>query len=514
MSSGGETTEDSSSTQVTHLTHSPGTQPDYVYDSSMAWWRAGIRRFLVQNLKAESRWIAAMQKCIRNPWLDTYFVYTSSLGTHTFFMTILPALFFFGYAKTGRGIVNVLALGVYFSSLVKDLICSPRPFAPPVTRLVMGSHHLEYGFPSTHTTNSISMALYLYTILRQYRPSLAANTDFTVVSPITYSLTCGILIIYAVSIVFGRLYCAMHSFSDCIMGVALGTAIWAAQVVFGDVFDDWLMTKSWIVPFVIISLGLFMVHQHAEPVDDCPCFEDAIAFIAVVIGVSIGHWHEETYSLSATSGFFKSRTPGWDTPFSLSSLGFYVWLSFASLKMIVGVMIIFGWRILAKWVMHTVLPPLFRLLATLVELPRRRFYTPATDYKGSVPEEGVGLFYPIPSVIDIPGMIHGDGVEVVATGANLLPRYSEGGIALRGGGGGGGGGSSRSGTAAVGKGNGGTHTNTNSGGQRTMVREEKEDEDKVAKKHYDADVLTKVVVYAGIGWGVSEFIPVMFELLG
>ncbi len=29
----------------------------------------------------------------------------------------------------------VLALGVYFSSFFKDLICSPRPFAPPVTRL-------------------------------------------------------------------------------------------------------------------------------------------------------------------------------------------------------------------------------------------------------------------------------------------------------------------------------------------------------------------------------------------
>ena len=39
----------------------PGTQPDHVYDTSMSWWRAGIRRILVQNLKAESRWIAAMQ---------------------------------------------------------------------------------------------------------------------------------------------------------------------------------------------------------------------------------------------------------------------------------------------------------------------------------------------------------------------------------------------------------------------------------------------------------------------
>lgn len=47
------------------------------------------------------------QKYIRTPWLDAYFVYTSSLGTHTFFMTVLPAFFFFGYEELGRGYVHL-----------------------------------------------------------------------------------------------------------------------------------------------------------------------------------------------------------------------------------------------------------------------------------------------------------------------------------------------------------------------------------------------------------------------
>lgn len=34
-----------------------------------------------------------------------------------------------------RRLMFVLAFGVYASSFVKDLICSPRPFTPPVTRL-------------------------------------------------------------------------------------------------------------------------------------------------------------------------------------------------------------------------------------------------------------------------------------------------------------------------------------------------------------------------------------------
>lgn len=43
------------------------------------------------------------QESIRTPFLDAYFVYTSSLGTHTFFMTVLPAFYFFGFEDIGSG---------------------------------------------------------------------------------------------------------------------------------------------------------------------------------------------------------------------------------------------------------------------------------------------------------------------------------------------------------------------------------------------------------------------------
>lgn len=60
------------------------------------------------------------------------------------------------------------------------------------------------------------------------------------------------------------------------------------------------------------------------------------------------------------------------------------------------------WRILAKSILHVVLPPLFRLLAHAFTLPHRRFYTPATDYTSVPAEKGL---YPIPSVIDLPSMM-------------------------------------------------------------------------------------------------------------
>jgi len=59
-----------------------------------------------------------------------------------------------------------LVFGLYPSSFLKDLVCSPRPYSLPVTRLskeqtilssilrlisrlAIRSHHLEYDFPST-----------------------------------------------------------------------------------------------------------------------------------------------------------------------------------------------------------------------------------------------------------------------------------------------------------------------------------------------------------------------------
>lgn len=115
-------------------------------------------------------------------------------------MTVLPAMFFFGLPEMGRGCVNnwlkfmptysviqgrwnsstrllmVLALGVYCSSVVKDLICSPRPFAPLVTRLSLSRFFfssqetfLTLAFRSDRNTSSwIRISIYTFYELRFY----------------------------------------------------------------------------------------------------------------------------------------------------------------------------------------------------------------------------------------------------------------------------------------------------------------------------------------------------------
>ena len=51
-----------------------------------------------------------------------------------------------------------------------------------------------------------------------------------------------------------------------------------------------------------------------------------------------------------------------------------------------GILVIVMWCILAKSVLHMILPPKFLLLAQAFMLPNRRFYTLATDYT-NIPSE-------------------------------------------------------------------------------------------------------------------------------
>ncbi|KAG1767644.1 PAP2 superfamily-domain-containing protein [Suillus occidentalis] len=407
-----------------------------VYDAVLPWWRATIRARILSSVKRESQILARMQECIRHPWLDLYFLYSSTLGTHTFFMIGLPLTFFFGYEELGRGLVIVLASGVYIASFLKDLICSPRPMAPPVTRMTIGTHHLEYGFPSTHSTNSVSMALFIFGYVRN------AYIESTAISSSVYYASCTVLVIYAVTVVFGRLYTGMHSFTDCVVGVFLGVIIWGAYTMMKETFGNWLATAHWIVPSTMIPICLLLVHYHPHPVDDCPCFEDAIAFVSVLLGIALCRWHS-VYS-GVDERFLSSVMPG-------PQGTVWTWED-------TGILVIFVFRIFTKSLLHLVLPPIFRLLASSFDLPHRRFYIPATDYR-HMPVSAIGE-------------------------RSALGRTSE--VKRRG----------------AKPNNGSLLENSNGPPPHKEV------------KHYDADVLTKVVVYAGIAILAGEGLPVTFALLG
>lgn len=258
-----------------------------------------------------------------------------------------------------RRMVHVLASGVFFSGFVKDLLCLPRPLSPPLQRITMsGSAALEYGFPSTHSTNAVSVAIYVLAALNS--PDSAFGTG-------TNTLLQALMYLYVGSIVLGRLYCGMHGFFDVIIGCMLGAFLAFVQCSYGDKFDEYIIAGGVQNIIIVTLVVLALVRLHPEPADDCPCFDDSVSFVGVFLGAQIAGWQFARSSVAWTEPWLATA------PYRFETLG----LSKTVLRIVFGVILIFTWRETSKPFLLRILPPIFRGLSKLGLLLPRRFFTQA-----------------------------------------------------------------------------------------------------------------------------------------
>lgn len=248
----------------------------------------------------------------------------------------------------------LLASGVFFSGVIKDLVCIPRPLSPPLHRISKSpTAALEYGLPSTHSTNALSVAVYGVYLLRQSPQGSWWNTAGEY-----------LLYFYTVTILVGRIYCGMHGFFDVFIGSLLGAILGGLHCLYGETFDLWICTGPFKNIVIFSLLVLVLVRTHPEPADNCPCFDDSVAFSGVIIGIQLGGWH------FARSGFALSEPVPSTTPYSLQDLG----LAKSVFRTLAGIVIIFLWRGAMKSTLFKVLPPLFRVIEHLgLSLPREFF---------------------------------------------------------------------------------------------------------------------------------------------
>ncbi|GAO16242.1 hypothetical protein UVI_02000240 [Ustilaginoidea virens] len=250
-----------------------------------------------------------------------------------------------------------------------------------------GSAALEYGFPSTHSANAVSVAVYGLFSLHDPENTLGPTAK-VVLEFLSY--------FYAASVVFGRLYCGMHGFLDVIVGSTIGAAIGLLEFYHGPTLDALMHSSSCMAPVVAGLIVIIFVRIHPEPADDCPCFDDSVAFAGVVIGVEFGTW---TYG--------KIPSDPWEThaygrgAIDVAALG--PWVNAA--RIVFGVLVIFAWRETMKPALLKLLPHLFRLMEKYGwDLPRR-YFTPASEYKSVPPGSRLDTLFPKAS--DFPRMVEG-----------------------------------------------------------------------------------------------------------
>ncbi|SCV70074.1 BQ2448_1468 [Microbotryum intermedium] len=475
-----------------------GRLSDQTYEHLLPRWRDGLRKGLVGNLKREMDTLVWIQTSLRTPARDDYFVKTSLLGTHSFFMICVPMPFWFGHGSVGRGLLYVLAAGGYTTSVLKDLLCVPRPYSPPLVRLSVGTHALEYGFPSTHSTTTVSMALYFAGLLWH------SGFENSLLNLVGYA----ILSIICVSVVFGRLYTGMHSITDVTVGSLMGLLCWLWYYLYETTIEAFTLQPGPLVPLIIIPSTLLLVFVHPAPAEDCPCFEDAVAFVSVAAGLVLGHHFYPRELVGDTLKWGVDEGRG-EVVVQL------VWAVTVVVKLILGVLTIFTWRLVAKEACHAILPPLFRFFSSFL-LPRRHYHD-ATEYDAYEKTDGL---HPVPSIIDLPSLNELDPTTSTSLSSSSSSSSKNQANQLR----------SRSGNSSAAllvdehdplgllrkKQKGKEMKNDilgedGYGYDKLSKSRSKKDGDHVRR---DADVLTKVFVYSGIGWFATIGIPWAFESVG
>jgi len=344
-----------------------GNLPSNHYKERLSLFRFKLRQMCLPIVRKETDLLARLQARVRTPGRDLYFAWTANLASHTFYVLMLPLPLWFGASTLARDLIFVLGMGIYVTGFFKDFLCLPRPRSPPLHRITMLSYTAhEYGWPSSHSANATAVTLVLLATFYDQRSSFSYLQFVTLI---------GLLALYYLSLILGRLYCGMHGFFDILTGMSIGTGVFLFRYFYGVAYDQFLFyssrNSSWLgifaTFFVIIAGHMYLIHIYPEPVDDCPCFDDSVAFVGVLIGIDIAHY---VCVLSNKFTFTNTLHDALRIPF-LADLSILVMLA----RVVIGIVLVVIWKSILKPVLFSILPPLYKLIG--VNLPRVNYISTA-----------------------------------------------------------------------------------------------------------------------------------------
>lgn len=217
-----------------------------------------------------------------NKYLDAFFSALSCVVSVPFYTAFLPLLFWSGHCKLARQMTLLMALCDYIGNCIKDVVCAPRPSAPPVRRITATEDEkenaLEYGLPSSHTLNTVCLSGFLL----QYILSYTQNDD-----AITGLAGLVIVCLFVFFIALGRIYLGMHSLIDIIAGLAFGLAILASWLSVHKYIDYFIVSGQNVASFWAV-LCFLLLFAYPTPQLPTPSFEFHTAFNGVALGIVIG----------------------------------------------------------------------------------------------------------------------------------------------------------------------------------------------------------------------------------
>merc|ERR1712232_865504 len=116
----------------------------------------------------------------RTPLLDKFLACASFCAEEEFYLIVLPFLYWNVEWALGHHMLFVTCVGLFLGNFLKDVFRLPRPSGVWRSGQAASTDSTacqDFGFPSTHTMNSISnagfMLLYAYDPLNHFSPKQA-----------------------------------------------------------------------------------------------------------------------------------------------------------------------------------------------------------------------------------------------------------------------------------------------------------------------------------------------------
>ncbi|KAI9203370.1 phosphatidic acid phosphatase type 2/haloperoxidase [Polychytrium aggregatum] len=322
--------------------HPKSTQPS---PSSLKSW---LRSKMIAIVEAEQPVLQWLQ---HHPKLQALIVpsyHLGFLGTHEFFVAVLPLLywnhdFYTSHREFIHSLTFLLLNSVIASGYLKDYFGLPRPSFSNMKRLSHeSSHSLEYGMPSSHATQASVVSFFALIYFYFYAPA-ASNGPL-------YWLGGAALLLYPFVMAFSRVLTGMHGFLDVSVGLLLGLVMAAAHA-FGWMasMEHMISHTVWPAVWLTVPAAVLSIAFHPEPDQACPCFHDSVAATSASIGALVGSWHY-THLIGVSNDIARS------SPSPSPSPSWLVAVAVMTAKLVGGLVVVFLTRTLVKRLCGQILP--------------------------------------------------------------------------------------------------------------------------------------------------------------
>ena len=206
--------------------------------------------------------------------LHAIFSCGAALGDEPFFIAALPLMFWELDFSVGRRVMLVWGLQQYVGQLAKECLQLPRPRRGKVVAQLESHYAVEYGWPSTHAANAVSMPWLLVYL------AYVANVPHA-----TLGVVAAIACTWTVSCSLSRFYMGVHTSADVRAGLLLGLVFLAAGITFGADVDAELVSSRWTRTLApLLMAGMVAVYPRPKR----PVWVSSPGDTATILGAAFG----------------------------------------------------------------------------------------------------------------------------------------------------------------------------------------------------------------------------------